>query len=99
MAAKKPRYFRKEPDLDARPRLDAEVEGLAALRAAAIIRVPATIEIEVDEEAERAWLHLEWLELQPLDGPTAAKLGMQLAALHRLPQEPDVMGARLTLGD
>jgi fructosamine-3-kinase len=60
-----------------RERLDAEVDGLAALRATQAVRVPATLGID-----ERG-LALERLDLRPLDARSAAALGTALAALHR----------------
>jgi fructosamine-3-kinase len=59
--------------------LDAEVDGLAALRAAAAVRVPQLI--GRGEDDAQAWLQLEWLDLRPLDD--GAALGRALAALHR----------------
>lgn len=61
------------------PLLDAEAQGLAALRATGVIRVPEVI------AAGAGWLLLEWLDLRPLDGRAAARLGAALAALHLAP--------------
>lgn len=62
---------------------EAEADGLAALREAGALRVPATVTHGHDDE--HAWLVLEWLELEALDGPCAAALGASLAAQHRAP--------------
>jgi protein-ribulosamine 3-kinase len=77
--------FAKVMTVDQAARLDCEVEGLAALRSANAVRVPALIEAGKDEE--RGWLLLEHLELLPLDLHSGAALGSALAALHRLPRE------------
>jgi fructosamine-3-kinase len=58
------------------PLLDAEAQGLAALRATGAVRVPEVI------AAGDGWLLLEWLDLRPLDGRAAGRLGAALAALH-----------------
>ena len=77
-------YFAKTNSLDARAMFEAEADGLAALAAAKAIRVPAIV--DRDDDGERAWLVLEWLDLVALDSASAAKLGAALAAQHRLPQ-------------
>ena len=77
-------FFVKANAMDAKPMLAAEADGLAAIRAAACIRVPDTVVLDGDEE--RAWLVLEWLELASLSPRSAAALGTALAAQHRLPQ-------------
>jgi len=71
-----------------RARLEAEAEGLAALRATGAVRVPATL---ADDDPSR--LALEWLELRPLDARSAAALGTALAALHRA-AVPDALAGR-----
>jgi fructosamine-3-kinase len=63
------------------PRLKAEVDGLAALRATRTVRVPEVIECAADER--QAWLMLERLELGGLDRTSGAALGYALAQLHR----------------
>ena len=78
-------YFAKVVEAGGAERLAAEVDGLAALRAAGAIRVPEAIEQGGDEEC--AWLLLERLELAGLRDRSAARLGEALAAQHRLPQE------------
>lgn len=59
----------------------AEEDGLAALRASGALRVPDVI--TRGEADDHVFLVLEWLELHPLDVAAAARLGLQLAALHR----------------
>ena len=77
-------FFVKTNTVDTKPMFAAEAEGLAAIRAAGCIRVPATVVIDDDEE--RAWLVLEWLELAALSPTSAAALGTALAKQHRLAQ-------------
>jgi len=77
-------FFVKTNTLDSKPMFAAEAEGLAAIRTAGCVGVPGTI--VVDDDEERAWLVLEWLELTPLAPASAAALGTALAAQHRLPQ-------------
>ena len=64
-----------------RARLEAEADGLAALRATGTVRVPATHALDA------RGLALEWLDLRPLDARSGAALGRALAALHRVPQD------------
>jgi protein-ribulosamine 3-kinase len=64
--------------------LEAEADGLAALREAGAIRVPGVVAQGGD--GEHAWLILEWLELATLEARSAATLGAALAAQHRAPQ-------------
>jgi fructosamine-3-kinase len=61
-------------------RLDAEADGLAALRATKTVRVPSIHGLD-----DRG-LALEWLDLRPLDARSGAALGTALAALHRVRQ-------------
>jgi fructosamine-3-kinase len=75
------RRFVKQVPREQSARLDAEVDGLAALRATGTIRVPAVL--DRGEDGPRAWLALEWLDLRPQDCDAA--LGRALAALHRAP--------------
>ena len=77
-------YFAKTNAVDAKAMFEAEAEGLAALRSAARLRVPNVV--TRDDDGERAWLVLEWLELVPLSPASAATLGTALAAQHRMPQ-------------
>jgi fructosamine-3-kinase len=75
------RQFRKTADAGALPRFEAEIAGLAALRATNTVRVP---EVGAHGTANgTAFLELEYLELRPLDRAAGATLGRQLAALHR----------------
>ena len=78
------RYFAKVNDAGHAPMFAAEADGLAALRAASAITVPAVVAEGKDDR--HAWLVLEWLELAPLEGRGAARLGTELAAQHRIPQ-------------
>ncbi len=59
----------------------AEQAGLEALQQANCVRVPQVIAQGVARDA--AWLLLEFLPLDALDGRVAARLGEQLAAQHR----------------
>ena len=84
--------FVKSMAADAAARLDAEADGLAALRATGTVRVPATL--SRGRRASEHWLALEWLDLRPLDARSGAKLGIALAALHRaaVPELPHRFG-------
>lgn len=73
--------FRKSLPRAQRARLDAEADGLAALAATGTVRTPA--KVDAGETATEAWLELEYLELSTLDRAGGARLGEQLAALHR----------------
>lgn len=64
--------------------LAAEADGLAALAATGTVRVPRTLVHGGDRDA--GWLALEWLELRPGTGASAARLGEALARLHLMPQ-------------
>jgi fructosamine-3-kinase len=75
------RHFIKSGTAADYPRLQAEVDGLAALRATQTVRVPEVIECGCDQQ--RAWLVLERLELQSLDRAGGAALGRALAQMHR----------------
>jgi protein-ribulosamine 3-kinase len=83
-AGGKTKHFAKLAEIERAPLLVAEAEGLAALRAAGALRVPAVV--AGGDDGETAWLVLEWLELSPLDAMSGARLGVALAAQHRLPQ-------------
>jgi len=78
------RNFAKLAEFGRAPLLEAEAAGLAALRAAGALRVPAVV--ARGDDGETAWLILEWLDLAPLDAASGARLGAALAAQHRLPQ-------------
>lgn len=79
------RYFAKAGEASHQAMLESEADGLAALREAGALRVPATLAQGHDDA--HAWLVLEWLDLAPLSGPSAAALGSALAAQHRKPQQ------------
>jgi fructosamine-3-kinase len=79
------RYFAKVNDAASAAMFAAEAEGLAALGEAKALRVPAVV--SRGEDGDRAWLVLEWLDLVPLDAPSAARLGSALAAQHGIPRE------------
>jgi protein-ribulosamine 3-kinase len=72
-------------DAEKRALFAAEAEGLAALRKAAMLRVPGVVTQGHDED--EAWLVMEWLDLAPLDARSAAALGEALARQHQVPQE------------
>ena len=63
------------------PMFEAEAAGLEALRSAAAIAVPAVL--GCGTSGKTAWLCLEYLEFVSAEAGTAARLGTQLAALHR----------------
>lgn len=78
------RYFAKVNEADKAGLFAAEADGLAALRSLGALRVPRVV--AQDDDGERAWLILEWLELGALDARGAAQLGTALAAQHRVAQ-------------
>jgi len=61
---------------------EAEAEGLAALREAGALRVPAVLGVGIG--AQHAYLALEWLELATLTRAGEAALGAQLARQHHV---------------
>ena len=75
------RFFVKVGNPEQRERLRAEVRGLEALRATQTVRVPQTW--LVGGEAHYYFLLLEHLELRPGDAQAQARLGRELAQLHR----------------
>jgi len=75
------RFFVKVGTPEQRARLRAEARGLEALRATGAVRVPQMW--LVGGEARHYFLMLEYLELQPGDSAAHARLGRELAALHR----------------
>lgn len=80
--SRKLRRFRKTGDAAQLPMFEAEIDGLAALRAAGCVRVPEVF--GAGEMAHgQAWIELEYLELEPLGRAGGARLGEQLAELHR----------------
>lgn len=76
------RHFRKTGAADQLPRFESEIDGLEALRATQTVRVPAVIDVGCTRAGE-AWIQLEFLDLAPLDHTAGARLGEQLAELHR----------------
>lgn len=76
------RRFRKTGPAADLPRFEAEIDGLAALRASQAVRVPAAYGASVDAQGQ-AWLEVEYLGLGSLDRASGAQLGTQLAELHR----------------
>lgn len=68
----------------AKPMFEAERDGLSALAKVGAVRVPRVILCE--DDGERAWLAMEWLELVPLAATSGASLGEALAAQHRVAQ-------------
>ena len=75
-------FFAKVNEAQKAPLFASEADGLAALREAHALRVPETV--TQGESGERAWLVLEWLDLVPLDAASGARLGLMLAAQHRV---------------
>jgi fructosamine-3-kinase len=74
------RFFAKTNDVGHEGLFVAEADGLAALRATGVVRVPATIAQGSDDA--HAWIVLEWLDLVPLEARAASRLGEGLARLH-----------------
>jgi protein-ribulosamine 3-kinase len=60
--------------------LEAEADGLEALRQAGCLRVPAVLGVGMEEHA--AWLALEWLDLRPATPASDRALGEALARQH-----------------
>jgi protein-ribulosamine 3-kinase len=60
--------------------LEAEADGLEALRTAACLRAPGVLGFGI--EGSMAWLALEWLELRPTTPATERALGEGLARQH-----------------
>ena len=83
--------FRKTGTAENLPMFEAELDGLAALRATRTVRVPEAFGAGIDE-AGTAWIELEHLELTAFDRASGARLGEQLAALHRCHRPDDVYG-------
>jgi fructosamine-3-kinase len=63
------------------PMFEAEIDGLAALRATHLARVPEVLGVGVS--GLEAWLELEYFALAPLERVSGARLGEQLAEMHR----------------
>jgi len=89
LGARDTRVFAKTAVLRHAPLLDAEIDGLAALRATSTVRTPAVL--AHGREGSVAWLAIEWLPLSPPRDAGAA-LGRALAALHRMPAPPASAG-------
>ena len=66
---------------DAADRLDAEADGLEALRRAGVVAIPAVLACDVAEP--HAFLALEWIEFGAKSEDAARRLGVALAELHR----------------
>jgi fructosamine-3-kinase len=60
---------------------EAEADGLRALASASAIRVPTVLGTGI--ASNRAWLALEWLDLEPAAPRSEARLGELLAGQHR----------------
>ena len=80
----KQRFFAKVNEASRAQLFEAEADGLAALAAAHEVAVPKVV--ARGDDGERAWLVLEWLELESLHPPAASRLGAALARQHRLEQ-------------
>jgi fructosamine-3-kinase len=65
-----------------RAAFDAEAAGLAELEGAGAVRVPAVL--GTGDDGERAFIALEWLELVAGTSRAEARLGEELAMLHRV---------------
>jgi len=63
-------------------RFEAEIDGLAALRAMQTVRVPEVHGSGLTASGQ-AWIELEYLDMSGLDHQAGARLGEQLAELHR----------------
>lgn len=74
--------FRKTGDAHRLAQFAAEIDGLAALRATHTVRVPEAFGCGLDDH-DQAWVEFEYLELGPLDPAAGARLGEQLAEMHR----------------
>ena len=62
--------------------LESEADGLARLRAAGAVRVPATL--AAGESGHESFLVLEWLDLLPATAASDERLGKELARLHAM---------------
>jgi fructosamine-3-kinase len=76
------RAFRKTGRADKLTMFEAEIDGLAALRATHTVRVPDVLGAGSMEDGH-AWIELEYFELGSLNDQAGARLGEQLAELHR----------------
>jgi fructosamine-3-kinase len=75
------RYFVKFNDFTCLAMFEAEKAGLMELKQADAVRVPEPLGCGVSNDC--AFLVMEYLELHPADSDTDARLGKQLARLHR----------------
>lgn len=78
-------YFVKTGEIAVAPMFAAEAQGLQALSAAAAVPTPTFI--TRGQNATRAFLVLEYLDLAPLDPSAGAALAAALAQLHRITGE------------
>jgi protein-ribulosamine 3-kinase len=83
-SAGKQRFFAKLNEASRADLFEAEADGLAALASAREVAVPKVV--ARGDDGERAWLVLEWLELESLHPRAASQLGASLARQHRLAQ-------------
>ncbi|MCB1957150.1 MAG: fructosamine kinase family protein [Rhodocyclaceae bacterium] len=75
------RVFCKVLDVAQSDRLDAEVDGLAAIAATGSFHTPGVL--AQGQAAGSAWLVLEWLDLRPIaDAAGARRAALALAELH-----------------
>lgn len=82
--------FRKTAPAAQLPMFEAEIDGLHALAATGAVRTPAIV--GAGNTADEAWLEVEYLALCALDRAGGARLGEQLAALHRARDPDDTYG-------
>jgi len=80
-------FFVKSAPESERALLEAEADGLEAIRKTGTVKVPATI--TCGAAGGGFHLVLEWLDLRPLDARSGARLGEELAALHRSEEDSD----------
>ena len=76
------RRFRKNGAADQLSMFEAEIDGLAALRATQTVRVPETIAAGRTATGQ-SWIELEYLELEPLDDASPARGGIAARILGR----------------
>jgi fructosamine-3-kinase len=81
MAESSARRFVKTGDAATLPMFTAEAAGLAALRATGTVRVPEVFACSVVDGQAR--IEMEYFDLRGLDRDSGARLGRQLADLHR----------------
>ena len=85
LADERRHYFVKTGGIAAAPMFAAEVQGLQALSAAAVVPTPTFITL--GQSGSGAFLVLEHLDLVPLNPSAGARLGTALAQLHRITGE------------